>query len=69
MLSVIKLLIAGRTKPLTNGERGRITARKESGLSNGEMSRGRKRTSMVIDSFLNLAENFNFRKLQVDLKF
>lgn len=52
----------GRAKPLSTEERGKITAYKECGLSNREISRRLKRSSTVIDNFVKLGQNYNSKK-------
>jgi IS30 family transposase len=52
----------GRAKPLSNEERGKITAFKECGLSNCKISRRLNRSSTVIDNFVKLGQNYNSKK-------
>jgi transposase len=52
----------GRAKPLSNEKRGKITAFKECGLSNREISRRLNRSSTVIDNFIKIGQNYNFKK-------
>jgi len=49
----------GKSKQLLKEERGKIMAFKECSLSNREISRRLKRSSMVIYNFVKLGQNYN----------